>query len=506
MGAVRNGYIGAIDQGTTSTRFVIFDRRAQPVASHQLEHKQIYPKPGWVEHDPVEIWHRTRDVISGAMKKSGLDARDLSAIGLTNQRETVVAWNPKTGQPYGNAVVWQDTRTDQVCRRMAGEAGPDRYRDKTGLPLSTYFSGPKIRWMLDHRPELAAAVDQGDAVFGTVDAWLMWNLSGGPGRGILVTDVTNAGRTMLMNLETLAWDSDLLADFGIPETALPQVRSSSEVYAHTAEDGVLGRRVPLAGILGDQQAALFGQVCFEEGQTKNTYGTGCFMLKNIGPKPVRSNFGLLTTVGYRIGDRPPAYALEGSVAVAGSLVQWLRDNLGLIPSSADIEALAASVPDSGGIYFVPAFSGLFAPHWRSDARGVVIGLSHFVNRGHLARAVLEATAYQTKEIFDAMERDTGLESPALRVDGGMVVNELLMRFQADLLGVPVVRPKMTETTVLGAAMAAGLAVGVWSDQRELIDIWEVERRFEPNMEEAERARRYAGWTRAVERTLNWIED
>ncbi|MEW6266679.1 MAG: glycerol kinase GlpK [Thermodesulfobacteriota bacterium] len=497
-------YVGAVDQGTTSTRFVIFDRQGRIAAWHQIEHRQIYPRPGWVEHDPLEIRDKTYEAIAGAMQKGGIRPGELAAIGVTNQRETTVVWDPATGRPYANALVWQDTRTDEICRNLSQGQGLDRFRRRVGLPLATYFSGPKIKWLLDHVPGLKEEASKGKAVFGNIDSWLIWWLTGGPG-GRHVTDVSNASRTMLLNLETLDWDEEMLAVFGLPRSMLPAVKSSSEIYGYTPEDGIFGARIPVSGDLGDQQAALFGQACFEVGQAKNTYGTGCFLLLNTGEKPVLSSSGLLTTVAYQIGSRPAVYALEGAVAIAGSLVQWFRDNFGLVKNSADIESLAGSVPDNGGLYFVPAFSGLFAPHWRSDARGLIIGLTHYINKGHLARAILEATAFQTKEVFEAMEKDSGLKLSGLKVDGGMVVNELLMQFQADLLGVPVRRPRVVETTVLGAACAAGLAVGFWSSPEELQAACAVDREWRPNMPDGERTRLYKSWRKAVDRACGWLE-
>ncbi len=499
-------YAAAIDQGTTSTRFMIFTHEGTVVASHQLEHRQIYPQAGWVEHDPLEIWANTQEVIRVAMQKAGLTAADLAAIGVTNQRETTVVWDRRTGKPYANAIVWQDTRTDKLCAGLAQEGGQDRFRAQTGLPLATYFSGPKIRWLLDHVDGLRAAAERGEALFGTVDTWLIWNLTGGPDGGAHITDVTNASRTLLMNLHTLDWDEDILRMLGIPRQMLPTIRPSSDpaLYGYTRPDGPLGGAVPLCGDLGDQQAALVGQACFSAGEAKNTYGTGCFMLLNTGTQPVPSRHGLLTTVAYQMGEQPAVYALEGSIAITGALVQWLRDNLGLIERSADVEALARTVQDNGGIYFVPAFSGLFAPYWRSDARGVIVGLTRYVNRGHIARAALEATAYQTREVLDAMNNDSGVALTTLKVDGGMVINELLMQFQADILGVPVLRPKVAETTSLGAAYAAGLAVGFWSGEEELRRNWQVDRIWQPQMSQAERERLYAGWKKAVERTFGWV--
>ncbi|MFH1135373.1 MAG: glycerol kinase GlpK [Pseudomonadota bacterium] len=498
-------YVGAVDQGTTSTRFVVFNGRGEIAALHQLEHRQIYPQPGWVEHDPMEIKERTFEVLGAALAKSGLKASQLAALGITNQRETTLAWDPRTGRPYYNAIVWQDGRTDDICRDLARDRGLDAFRAKVGLPLATYFSGPKMKWLLDNVPGLRSAVDRGEAVFGTIDAWLIWWLTGGPDGGSLATDVTNASRTMLMNLETLSWDPEMTALFGVPEKALPQIRSSSEIYGYTRPDGPLGERIPISGDLGDQQAALFGQACFEVGQAKNTYGTGCFLLKNTGSKIVQSRHGLLTTVGYKIGDAPAAYALEGSIAIGGSLVQWCRDNLGAISVSGEIETLARTVTDNGGLYFVPAFSGLFAPHWRSDARGLMIGLTHFINKGHIARAILEATAFQTREIFEAMEKDSGIELKSLKVDGGMVKNDLLMQFQADILARPVIRPKISETTALGAAYAAGFAVGFWNGLEELKANWSRDREWVPEMPEEKRESLYRQWRRAVERAKGWIE-
>ncbi len=497
-------FVGAVDQGTTSTRFMIFDREANSVASHQLEHRQIFPKPGWVEHDPMEIWERTQDVIRGAMEKGNVQAKDLAAIGITNQRETTLVWNKTNGKPYHNAVVWQDTRTSRICHELAQEeGGQDRFRGKTGLPLSTYFSGPKLKWLLEHVDGLRAAAEKGDAVFGTIDTWLIWQLTGASH----FTDVTNASRTLLMDLETLGWDEDILEVLGIPRQMLPEIRPSSDpsFYGKTAADGPVGGEVPVCGNLGDQQAALYGQTCYDVGEAKNTYGTGCFMLLNTGTDIVPSKSGLLTTVAYQIDQQPARYALEGSVAITGALIQWLRDNLGLIEHSADIEDLAATVEDSGGIYFVPAFSGLFAPYWRTDARGAIVGLTRYVNKGHFARAALEASAYQTREVLEAMHKDSGVELKELKVDGGMVVNEMLMQFQADILGVPVVRPKVSETTALGAAYAAGLAVGFWKDESELRANWAMDKTWQPDMDEAKRDKLYKGWLKAVERTFDWVE-
>jgi glycerol kinase len=498
-------YIGAVDQGTTSTRFMIFDHSGKIVASRQMEHQQIYPQPGWVEHDPVEIWERTSDVIRGALEKASLGAGDLAGIGVTNQRETTLVWDRKTGKPYHNALVWQDVRTDKLCAELAQAGGQDRFRAKVGLPLATYFSGPKLMWLLDHVDGLRQAARAGDALFGNVDTWLIWNLTGGPHGGAHITDVTNASRTMLMNLNTLAWDDEILDIMSIPRQMLPEIRPSSDpaFYGMTAPDGPLGGSVPVCGDLGDQQAALYGQTCFEPGESKNTYGTGCFMLLNTGTDPVQSSSGLLTTLAYQIGQDKAVYALEGSIAITGALVQWLRDNLDMIEESSDVEALAASVADNGGIYFVPAFSGLFAPYWRSDARGVIVGLTRYINKGHIARAALEATAYQTREVLDAMVKDSGVQLTTLKVDGGMVHDNLLMQFQADILGVLVVRPTIAETTALGAAYAAGLATGFWDDQQALRSYWQADQEWAPHMGEQEREAGYRGWLKAVQRTLDW---
>ncbi len=490
-------YVAAIDQGTTSTRFILFDHAGKVVAADQKEHEQIYPKPGWVEHDALEIWGRTREVIRGALAKANASLSDLAAIGVTNQRETTVVWDKHTGQPVHHAIVWQDTRTDAICSDLAGRGGQDRFRGKTGLPLATYFSGPKIKWILDNVQGARSKAGRGELLFGNIDSWVIWNLT-----GVHVTDVTNASRTMLMNLQGLDWDEELLKLLGIPRAMLPRIASSAEVYG-AARDDLEG--IPVAGDLGDQQAALFGQACYAVGEAKNTYGTGCFMLLNTGEKPVASRSGLLTTLGYKIGNHKAVYALEGSIAITGALVQWLRDNLGLIRGSSEVEALARTVEDNGGIYFVPAFSGLFAPYWRSDARGVIVGLTRYVNKGHLARAALEATAYQTREVLDAMEKDSGVKLTALKVDGGMVFDELLMQFQADLLNVPVIRPKVAETTALGAAYAAGLAVGFWRDFDELRANWGRDREWQPNMDASVREKLYLGWKKAVTRTFDWVE-
>jgi glycerol kinase len=490
-------YIAAIDQGTTSTRCILFDHAGNIIALDQKEHEQIYPKPGWVEHDALEIWENTQRVIRGALERSGAQVSDIAAIGITNQRETSLVWERETGRPVCNAIVWQDTRTDAICNELARDGGQNRFQARTGLPLATYFSGPKIRWILDNVPGTRQRAERGELLFGNMDTWVLSNLTGAH-----VTDVTNASRTLLMDLKTLDWDKDNLRALGIPRSMLPEIRSSSEVYGN-ARGGLGG--VPVSGDLGDQQAALFGQTCFAPGEAKNTYGTGCFMLMNTGETPVLSTNGLLTTLGYKLGLRPAVYALEGSIAITGALVQWLRDNLGLIEKSADVEKLAGSVEDNGGIYFVPAFSGLFAPYWRSEARGAIVGMTRYVNKGHIARAVLEATAFQTREVLDAMEKDSGVRLTALKVDGGMVFNELLMQFQADILDVPVIRPRVAETTALGAAYAAGLAVGFWKDFDELRLNWGRDKEWKPSMLAPRREALYAGWKKAVTRTFDWME-
>ena len=490
-------YIGAIDQGTTSTRFMIFDHAGKVIAVDQKEHQQIYPKPGWVEHDPTEIWMRSQEVIAGALRKANLAAQHLAAIGVTNQRETTVVWEKATGKPITNAIVWQDTRTAELCNKLAKQGGQNRFRKKVGLPLATYFSGPKIKWILDNVAGAKEKAKRGEILFGNIDTWLIWNLTG----GVHVTDVTNASRTMLMNLNTLDWDESILRVMGVPRAMLPQIRSSAEVYGKAT--GVVGG-VPVAGDLGDQQAALFGQTCFNVGEAKNTYGTGCFMLLNTGTKPVQSKNGLLTTLGYKIGNAKAVYALEGSIAITGALVQWLRDNLNLIERSADVEALANGAADNGGIYFVPAFSGLYAPYWRDDARGVIVGMTRYVNKSHIARATLEATAYQTREVLDAMNKDSGVKLKALKVDGGMVHNELLMQFQSDVLGVPVIRPTVAETTALGAAYAAGLAVGFWNRVDDLRANWGKDKEWTPTMTTKKRETLYKGWKKAVTRTFEWV--
>jgi glycerol kinase len=500
-------YAAAVDQGTTSTRFMIFDHSGQVVGVDQMEHEQIYPQAGWVEHDPMEIWARTQDVIKGALGKSGVQGNELASIGVTNQRETTLVWNKNTGEPYYNAIVWQDTRTDKICNELAEDGGQDRFRSKVGLPLATYFSGPKIKWMLDNVDGVREAAERGDAVFGNIDTWVIWWLTGGPDGGAHVTDVTNASRTMLMNLETLDWDEDILKIMGIPRQMLPEIRPSSdpELYGTTPGGGPVGAAIPVCGDLGDQQAALVGQTCYSPGEAKNTYGTGCFMLLNTGTEIVPSESGLLTTLGYKFGDSDAIYALEGSIAITGALVQWLRDNLGFFEFSKHVEDFAKEVEDAGGIYFVPAFSGLFAPYWKSDARGVIVGMTRYVNKYHIARAALEATAYQTREVLDAMEKDSGVQLKALKVDGGMVYNELLMQFQADILGVPVIRPTVSETTALGATYASGLAVGFWDDVESLRDNWGVDKTWKPKMDSERRAELYKGWKKAVKRTFDWVE-
>jgi glycerol kinase len=497
-------YVGAIDQGTTSSRFIAFNRSGQIVATAQHEHQQIYPRPGWVEHSPAEIWARTLEVIAEALQSKGLAAKDFAAIGITNQRETTVVWNRRTGQAVYNAIVWQDTRVSKYVDQMSRDGGQDRFRVQTGLPLSTYFSGLKIRWMLENVSGVRALAESGDVIFGNIDTFLIWNLTGGANGGVHVTDVTNASRTQLMNLETLDWDVDILAEFSIPRAMLPRIASSSEVYGHIAFGPL--QSVPLAGNLGDQQAALVGQTCFEPGLAKNTYGTGCFLLLNTGENPVPSNYGLLTTVAYKFGRQPARYALEGSVAITGALVQWMRDNLKMIHTSAEIETLAAGVEDNGGVYFVPAFSGLYAPYWKANARGAILGLTRYATKEHLARAVLEATAFQTREVVEAMERDSGIQLDVLRVDGGMIVDEILMQFQADILDRPVVRPAIMETTALGAMYAAGLAVGYYRDLDDLRANWKVEKTWKPSMTADKREKMYRLWKKAVTRTFDWVEE
>jgi len=500
-------FVGAVDQGTTSTRFMIFDHSGNEVGIHQLEHEQILPQAGWVEHNPLEIWERTSSVIRTALNANNLQASDLAALGITNQRETAVVWNRKTGRPYYNAIVWQDTRTDRIASALEREGKGDVIRQKAGLPPATYFSAGKVQWILENVDGVREAAEAGDAVFGNTDTYLLWNLTGGPDGGVHVTDVTNASRTMLMNLETLDWDDELISFFNIPRQMLPEIRPSSDPnkYGETLANGPLGGVVPLTGDLGDQQAATVGQVCFKPGEAKNTYGTGNFMLLNTGTELVRSKAGLLSTMCYKFGDEAPVYALEGSIAVTGSAVQWLRDQLGIISGASEIETLARTVEDNGGVYFVPAFSGLFAPYWRSDARGAIVGLSRFNTNAHLARATLEAICYQSKDVADAMEKDSGVTLDVLKVDGGVTANELAMQMQADILGVPVSKPVVAETTALGAAYAAGLAVGFWKTKEELVQNWNEDKRWEPQWSDEQRAAGYAGWQKAVQRTLDWVD-
>jgi glycerol kinase len=494
--------VGAIDQGTTSSRFIVFDRQGEIIALAQREHTQIYPQPGWVEHDPLEIWRNTEAVIGAALDKAGLTAADLACVGITNQRETTLIWDRSTGRPLANALVWQDTRVNDLVAELARDGGQDRLRAATGLPLASYFSGLKLRWLLDHVEGARSRAAAGELLFGNIDAWLLWQLTGGPAGGLHLTDATNASRTQLMRLDTLAWDDDILALFDVPRAVLPAIRSSSEVYGEARIPVLAG--VPVAGILGDQQAALFGQACFRPGEAKNTYGTGCFMLMNTGAEPVPSRHGLVTTVASQLGNGEVAYALEGSIAITGALVQWLRDNLGIIDSSADIERLAAGVADNGDVYFVPALSGLYAPYWQENARGVIAGLTRFAHKGHIARAALEATAYQTRDVIEAMEKDAGITIAELRVDGGMVANELLMQFQADILGAPVVRPRVSETTALGAAYAAGLATGYWRSRDDLVANWHIDRRWQPHMGPSQRDALFARWRKAVTRSFDWV--
>lgn len=499
-------FVGAVDQGTTSTRFMIFDHDGREVARHQLEHEQIFPRSGWVEHDPVEIWERTNSTMQNALRLGGPTAADLAAIGITNQRETTVIWDPRTGQPYYNAIVWQDTRTDSMAAALEREHG-DLIRRRTGLPPATYFSGGKIKWILENVDGVREAAERGRAVFGNTDAWVLWNLTGGPNGGIHATDVTNASRTMLMNLETLDWDDELLDVFGIPRAMLPAIHPSShpEAFGTTRTSRPLRTAIPITGVLGDQQAATVGQVCFRPGEAKNTYGTGNFLILNTGTEIVRSGSGLLTTLAYQFADAPAVYALEGSMAVTGSAVQWLRDQLRIISSASEVETLARQVEDSGGIYFVPAFSGLFAPYWRSDARGAIVGLARYHTNAHLARATLEAICYQSRDVAEAMERDSGVALDVLHVDGGVTANDLCMQIQADVLGVPVSRPVVAETTALGAAYAAGLATGFWEDTDELRLHWHESKRWEPQWNDDEREKGYAGWKKAVARSLDWVD-
>ena len=497
-------YVLAIDQGTTSSRAIIFDHSGQIVATGQKEHEQIFPRAGWVEHDPKEIWDNIREVVAEALAKASMNKDDIVAVGVTNQRETAMVWDKNTGEPVYNAIVWQDTRTDKIVKELGG-GDDDKYKAKVGLPLATYFSGPKVKWILDNVEGAREKAEAGDLIMGNMDTWVIWNLTGGTDGGVHVTDVTNASRTMLMDLDTLAWDEGIAKDMGIPLSMLPEIKSSSEVDGHGREAGLLGG-VPIAGDLGDQQAATFGQAAFEVGMAKNTYGTGCFMIMNTGEELVPSKNGLLTTVCYKIGDNKPIYALEGSIAVTGSLVQWLRDNLRMFDSAPEVEQLATQVEDNGGVYVVPAFSGLFAPYWKSDARGAIVGLTRYVNRNHIARAVLEATAFQTREVLDAMEADSGVTLSELKVDGGMTMNDTLMQFQADQLGVDVVRPVVAETTALGAAYAAGIAVGYWNGEQDVIDNWAEDKRWTPNMDQDERERLYRQWKKAVTRTFDWVDD
>ncbi len=500
-------FVASIDQGTTSTRCMIFNHNGLEVGRSQLEHSQILPRAGWVEHNPTEIWGNTQTVVTSALNNTGLKASDIAALGITNQRETTIVWHKKTGQPYHNAIVWQDTRTDQIAATLDRDGRGEVIRRKAGLPPATYFSGGKLQWLLENVPGLREDAERGEALFGTPDVWVLWNMTGGVHGGVHITDPTNASRTMLMDLETLDWDDELLGFFGIPRRMLPTIRPSSspEPYGMTLTDGPMIGAVPVTASLGDQQAAMVGQVCLKPGEAKNTYGTGNFLLLNTGEKIVRSQNGLLTTVCYQFGAAKPVYALEGSIAVTGSAVQWLRDQLGIISGAADSEALASQVEDNGGIYFVPAFSGLFAPYWRSDARGAIVGLSRFNSNAHIARATLEAICYQSRDVVDAMAADSGVKLEVLKVDGGVTLNELCMQIQADVLGVDVVRPKVPETTALGAAYAAGLAVGYWSDPEDLRANWQEDRRWTPHWTEEQRAKGYAGWRKAVERTLDWVE-
>ncbi|MBH0054815.1 glycerol kinase GlpK [Salinibacterium sp. SWN139] len=498
-------YILSIDQGTTSSRSIIFDHDARIVSNGQLEHEQIFPRAGWVEHDPMEIWDNVRETVGLSLSRANLTYQDIAAVGITNQRETTVVWNKLTGKPVTNAIVWQDTRTQHIVNELAGAEGLEKYKAITGLPLAPYFAGPKVTWILRYIDGAQEAADRGELLFGTIDTWLLWNLTGGIDGGVHATDVTNASRTMLMDLDTLQWREDIAADMGIPMSMLPEIRSSSEIFGHCRDHGSLPG-VPIAGILGDQQAATFGQACFNEGMAKNTYGTGNFLLLNTGTKRVHSNNGLITTVCYKIGDAAPVYALEGSIAVTGSLVQWLRDNLGMFADAPDIERLALEVEDNGGAYFVPAFSGLFAPYWRPDARGALLGLTRYVTKNHIARAALEATAYQTREVMDAMNADAGVDLAELRVDGGMVANELLMQFQADQLGVDVIRPRITETTALGAAFAAGIAIGFWESEHDVLSTWNEDKRWKPQMARLERDQLYRNWKKAVTKTMGWVDE
>jgi glycerol kinase len=497
-------YAAALDQGTTSSRAMIFNHEGRVVSVSQKEHEQIYPKPGWVEHDPKEIWARCQEVLDEALEAAGASKDDIAALGITNQRETTVVWDRNTGEPIHNALVWQDTRTDKIVDELSADGGQDRFRTKVGLPLATYFSGPKVRWLLDNVEGARARAEAGDLVFGNMDTWCIWNLTGGTNGGLHITDVSNASRTMLMDLETLSWDEGICSTIGVPMSVLPEIHASSEVYGEVRSGGGF-QGIPIAGDLGDQQAATFGQACYAVGEAKNTYGTGNFMLLNTGTEVVQSKSGLLTTVGYKIGDSPAIYCLEGSIAITGALVQWLRDNLKMISSAPEVETLAKTVEDNGGLYIVPAFSGLFAPYWKSDARGVFAGLTRYVNAGHVARATLEATAFQTREVSDAMDTDSGVKLESLKVDGGMVANDTLMQFQADILGVPVIRPVVAETTALGASYAAGLATGFWSSEEDLRANWAEDKRWNPQMDEGTRASLYKNWKKAVTRTFDWVE-
>ena len=498
-------FVIAIDQGTTSSRAIVFTHAGEVHSVGQKEHEQIFPAAGWVEHDPAEIWSNVREVIGQALSKANLTRHDIEVVGITNQRETAVVWDKNTGEAVYNAIVWQDTRTQDIVDELAADGGLERYKQTVGLPLATYFSGTKIKWILDNVEGARERAEAGDLLFGTTDSWVLWNLTGGVDGGVHVTDVTNASRTLFMDLKTLDWDEKILADFGVPRSMMPQIHSSSEVYGSVHTNQLL-REVPVAGILGDQQAATFGQAAFTAGTAKNTYGTGCFLIFNTGTEIVNSTNGLLTTMAYKLGENAPVYALEGSIAVAGSLIQWLRDNIGMIATAPEIEELAAKVEDNGGVYIVPAFSGLFAPYWRSDARGAIVGLTRYANKNHIARAALESTAFQTREVLDAVNADAEVPLTELKVDGGMVANEALMQFQADILGVPVVRPKVTETTALGAAYAAGLAVGFWKDLGELEDNWAEDKRWEPTMDEATRERSLRLWKKAVTRTFDWVDE
>lgn len=499
-------YVGSIDIGTTSVRFILFDKKGNICGSAQKEHRQIFPKPGWVEHDPIEIWENTCFVIEDVMNKTGLSARSIDSIGITNQRETSVVWNKKTGKPYYNAIVWQCTRTDDICKNLTAETGEAFFKDKTGLPVATYFSGPKVKWILDNIPEAKKDIFSGDVLFGTIETWIIWWLTGGPKKGSHITDVSNASRTMMMNINSLEWDNELIEALGIPISILPDIKPSidSNTWGETKKDGPFKGAIPVCGALGDQQAALFGQTCFSKGEAKNTYGTGCFLLMNTGNTPIISRHGLLTTVGYQINNEKVVYCLEGSIAVAGALVQWMRDNMGIIKSAAEIEDLAKTVDDNGDIYFVPAFSGLFAPYWRSDARGIIAGMTQFTNKGHLARAVLEANAYQTRDIITAIEKDSKVNLTLLKVDGGMVLNELLMQFQSDILNVPIIRPTIIETTALGAAYAAGLATGFWTGTQDLKANWAEGKRWLPSMAKKDRNNLYAKWKKAIEKSFDWV--